>query len=260
MITSLSTPLISWDANSAFITPSSFATGVNARRGTIAFSRPIRQTLSLAKSSQPSSGSPVFTLSFYISPFYIAFFVMSVVVDAIQRVLSRRSPPQCFQKLMERVKTKLYTALTISMKITGLGIGASVFRPHKNPVFTRHGTVAGFTVPKICLARLFYLITSARRIMSCNQIFLVNCASVSAFAQTVPRSLPALADASETNDKESLKILSSKDADFRTQWGWIATDGKLMNRHFVKANSFNNLLSRVVESLRFLRPASVIIA
>lgn len=84
----------------------------------------------IAVDGQKFGEARISCLLFFRCPFYIARFVVTVIINSIQRVFGRRFTSHFCQEHVERDKAKFYTATTVTMIIFRVSILASLFSSH----------------------------------------------------------------------------------------------------------------------------------
>lgn len=103
-----------WNGNRTFVTPSVDNCALVDGGSTQSITSPVCNRFRVSVSCQNVSLSRITILHFVRCPPYISRFIMTIVVDTIQRMFGRRPASQFFQKLFVGIKAKLNTSAAIT--------------------------------------------------------------------------------------------------------------------------------------------------
>jgi len=174
------------DCQTANIAPSNIQAVGNRSVSDAAIPTPLRQAFSDAVQGQSSIVARVLSLFRVCCPTYIAFFVMSFVVDSIQSVPRTRLTPNFLQELFVGFKTKLNSSSTVIFVGGVIRILATSFCPTVRTVFWCVTRPTRFAVSTSQFTRNLFAKTSTRYSFACGKMFSGDCFNRATFALAFP--------------------------------------------------------------------------
>lgn len=117
-MTSFIVPII----NHTFITPTQLATILDASFVTRAQFNPLSHSQRQSINSQHHIRPTIATLAIACRPFQVAFFVMTIIINSIQRMFIGWTESHFCKKFFKRIKAKLNTSFTIMRKVNIVGV------------------------------------------------------------------------------------------------------------------------------------------
>lgn len=228
--------LICGYAHGTIVTPTYFNTVTNSCNAQSSFCGPLTTNFTVSQCGDNDVATLVASLLQSRGPSHIPNFVVSVIIDAIQRIFSRRTPSYVFQKLFVGCEAKFNATTPVLWIALVLYVLATIFSRQVGFAFrcvtiaVRNGSV---------LSR----VTSARLSRSFFQAIGILYRPVAALTVAKPFSL-IIAITRKANNVQFIDFLIAKVIGTRIG---ISRD-TMVYRHWIKVNSFN-LMDRVVRGV-----------
>lgn len=173
-------------SNRARVTPSFEQSGIDTLGSNAIFSRPLAPSLCFAIQGKPSIISSITRLFLMGRPTNISRLVVTIVIDPIKRMFASRPTTYRFQKVLNGGKAKFYTACSVTVVATIVGIITPLFGRPERIVFGTHLVVRTFPVCDRVFSSYFICQTAAGLGMKCRKTTAVNGDARTAVANTVP--------------------------------------------------------------------------
>lgn len=181
------TRLIRGQGHSTFSAPSQFVNAlVNIVQWYSMKFRPLGRRLSCVPNSNFEASSGILTLFFLCSPSQIALFIMTIVINPVQRMFRRRFKSHIIEKVLERIETKFDSTTAIMDKCRICRILTSIFSVRKRAVFGSPVSTLAIAVRKMSGFAAFSSQAPTRFCMPTYQIFGRHNSLVATFAFTEP--------------------------------------------------------------------------
>lgn len=198
----------------------------------------------------------IVTLCLTVCPTDISYFVMTVIVNSVQRIMGCWLNAYMVNKLLIRLKSKFNPASAI-ITISGIGRGlTSCFGVLIRAIFSCLCIPFAACSVRDAIAEGFSIPTSARFCPSINQLIPTSFSNRATFTFTKPTAIMS-AFACITQNGQTVKFLPRQISKFRT-FGMFNKNYVIFSiGHCEKVTPFSYVI-RAVRSLRFFQPVFII--
>lgn len=211
------TSAVTFESKAAVLAPSVEAARVVCIPRYPAFLKPFFQGLGNAKRTMQVA-SFIVVLFRRVCPSNITGFVMSIIVDAVQRCFTSRTPPQAGQELFERLKLKANASPVVQAGISVVWL-TTVLGSYISPILDRNNLIALFAVLSRTGATHLPIKTATRlgaktTILSLSgwvsEISHINPLNSAAIATTPPPALTGIADDKQAGEALPFQISKAR--------------------------------------------------
>ncbi len=225
-----------------------------ARVANAKFTTPFNMRLSFPVIRPELIRTSVISLSLFCRPFNVALFIMTVIVDSIQRMFIRRTQADFGKKLIKRGKAKLNTAPTIPFVSFVRRSFTTIFSMIKSSVLRRMPhTVCGGRYRASFNAKATTTFS-----MSGDNISRVRNRNFATLAFNKPHWLVSLITSGVAKKRQSIKSLTRMVFEIGMSWLGQKLNGILIYKHSVYSFLVNGLTRLVDELIPHWRAVSIL--